>query len=83
MTPRQRAALRAEADPPEDPLGPAVDAYRDRFGAGALPHLFLPAWTVPTAARVLRLAVARGRPVRGWTVARCCGIRQPPDGVML
>jgi len=78
-----RRRILAEADLPRDPLGGAVDGYRDRFGPAALPMLFLPAWTAPTAARVLRLAVARGRPLRTWTVARACGIRPPPPGAVL
>jgi hypothetical protein len=61
-------------------LATATDEYYARFGGGALPQtLFLPTACMATAARVLRMAVARGRPVRQWTVARCCGIRQPPD----
>jgi hypothetical protein len=77
---------RRRAPDPAELLATAADAYHAQFGAAALPQmLFLPTACMATAARVLRAAVARGRPVRQWTVARCCGIRQPPDapGVLL
>jgi hypothetical protein len=72
--------IRAEADL----LAAAENAYCAQFGAAALPYLlFLPSSYMPTAARVLWAAVARGRPVRWWTVARCCGVRSPLEGVLL
>ncbi len=62
----------------------AVDRYRDRFGPGALPHLFgLPNGAEPVAVALLDYAVATGRPLTGWQVMDALGIGKPPPGALI
>jgi hypothetical protein len=81
MEDRGLVSWRDDEDPPRDPAGEAVDAYRDAFGADALPSL----WGFDLDGRVAELlmrAVRRGRPFRhGYTVSRLCGgwRRTPPE----
>ncbi len=80
---RTPAPAGLEPDPPPDEFAEALNAYWRRFGADACAHPMLPPACRATATRVLRTAVERDRPVGGWTVARCCGVRRPPEGVLL
>jgi hypothetical protein len=69
---------------PPDPFTDAVDEYRDRFGAETLPFL----WMVDpaVAARALRMAVTRGRPIRqAYVISRICGgwRHAPPPELVL
>jgi hypothetical protein len=76
-----RAALRADADLPRDPLGAAVDAYRAAFGEGP------PVWQfmgdIPALIRELRAAVARGEPLTDEDLYRRLGQTPPPTGACL
>jgi hypothetical protein len=72
--------------PPPPPSGvvlSALSAYRHAFGAEAVPYL--PGCDEELEARLLWMAVRRGRPLRAWTIERLTGgwRRGPPVGVVL
>ena len=65
-----------------DPLTEAITAYSRAFPRHGLPFL-RPAGSPEgreLAIRLLRRAVARGRPLHEWAVARAQGLRKPPEG---
>jgi hypothetical protein len=71
------------AEPPWASFSHAVEVYRARFGPEHLPHLI--DVDVEIATRVLRRAVERGRPVRGYLISRLSGSWRgpPPPGVFI
>jgi hypothetical protein len=65
-----------------DRLTLAIEAYSRRFPRQGLPFL-RPAGSPEgreAAIRLLHRAVARGRPLHGWAIARVLGYRRPPEG---
>ena len=76
MTRRPRTPL----DRP-DPLTLAIGAYGARFPGHGLPFL-RPAGSSEgrwVAIRLLDRAVATGRPLGDWSIARALGYRKPPE----
>jgi hypothetical protein len=63
--------------PNPDPLASAIEVYRQRFGAEALPHLAA-CPDVELAAWLLRDAVVRGVPLDRWAVMEASGGDRPP-----
>ena len=73
-----------DAWPDEQPdrLTEAIHAYGRRFPRRGLPFL-RPAGDPEgreVAIRLLTRAVATGRPLDGWAIARALGLRKPPEG---
>ena len=65
----------------------AVDRYRAKFGAAALPALPVVGGAggpggeaVKVALGMLRRAVAHNEPLGRWAVMAALGIRRPPEG---
>jgi hypothetical protein len=79
----EEATASCPPPPPTPEVEAALRAYRRKFGRNHDPWL----WGAhpETEARILRLAVKRGRPVGPHTIDRLCNgwRRGPPDGAIL
>jgi hypothetical protein len=60
-------------------LHEAVDLYRAKFGAEALPHTLIPG-AEGVAAQMLADAVQKGEPLGDWAIPARLGIGKPPAG---
>lgn len=66
-----------------DPFVTAMEAYREAFGAGALPHLFaMQPDRLDAVAKAMDAAVLRGRPLTDAEVTALTGISPPPPGAL-